>query len=253
MSGHSKWSTIKHQKGVADARRGQLFTKLAKEIIVAAREGGGDPDLNPRLRLAVQKAKDNSMPADNIERAIKKGTGDLEGVTLEELVLEGYGVGGAAVLVKALTDNRNRTIQEVRHLFSKHGGNLGENGSVSWIFDSKGVIVVRAEGLDTEELALEAIDAGADDVQVEGAVVEIYTMPEDMEAVRKVLEAKKVHIASAELCLIPKNQVALDDKAAAQVLRLLEKLEEMDEIQQVASNADFTDSALEKYKSEAKA
>ena len=247
MSGHSKWSSIKHQKGVTDARRGQLFTKLTREIIVAVREGGSGPDVNARLRLAIQKARDNRMPLDNIERAVKRGSGTLEGAALEEMVLEGYGVNGAAILVKALTDNRNRTLQDVRLIFSRHGGSLGEIGCVAWLFDSKGLIMIKTDDLDTEELALEAIDAGADDVKVEGAFVEIYTKLEELEMVRKALEEKKLSIASAELSLVPKTMIELDEKAASQVLKLLDKLEELDEVQQVSSNVDFPDSVLEKY------
>lgn len=251
MSGHSKWHSIKHQKGVADARRGQLFTKLTREIIVAVREGGNNPDTNFRLRLAVQKARDNNMPMDNIERSIKKGSGELEGMTLTELVLEGYGPSGIAILVEALTDNRNRTIQDVRSTFSKHGGSLGENGCVSWIFDAKGLISVKAVGLDADDLALNAIDAGADDVKIEGDYVEIYTMPEDLETVRSALETKKIPIVSAELLKVPKTMVQLDDKAALQTMKLLEKLEELDEVQHVSSNADFPNAVLEQYELQA--
>ena len=251
MSGHSKWHSIKHQKGVADARRGQLFTKLTREIIIAVREGGSNPDTNFRLRLAVQKARDNNMPMDNIERSIKKGSGELEGMTLTELVLEGYGPSGIAILVEALTDNRNRTIQDVRSTFSKHGGSLGENGCVSWIFDAKGLISVKTVGLDADDLALNAIDAGADDVKIEGDYVEIYTMPEDLETVRSALETKKIPIASAELLKVPKTMVQLDDKAALQTMKLLEKLEELDEVQHVSSNADFPDAILEQYELQA--
>ena len=251
MSGHSKWHSIKHQKGVADARRGQLFTKLTREIIVAVREGGSNPDTNFRLRLAVQKARDNNMPMDNIERSIKKGSGELEGMTLTELVLEGYGPSGIAILVEALTDNRNRTIQDVRSTFSRHGGSLGENGCVSWIFDAKGLISVKAVGLDADDLALNAIDAGADDVKIEGDYVEIYTMPEDLETIRSALETKKIPIVSAELLKVPKTMVQLDDKAALQTMKLLEKLEELDEVQHVSSNADFPDAVLEQYELQA--
>ena len=251
MSGHSKWHSIKHQKGVADARRGQLFTKLTREIIVAVREGGSNPDTNFRLRLAVQKARDNNMPMDNIERSIKKGSGELEGMTLTELVLEGYGPSGIAILVEALTDNRNRTIQDVRSTFSRHGGSLGENGCVSWIFNAKGLISVKAVGLDADDLALNAIDAGADDVKIEGDYVEIYTMPEDLETVRSALETKKIPIVSAELLKVPKTMVQLDDKAALQTMKLLEKLEELDEVQHVSSNADFPDAVLEQYELQA--
>ncbi len=247
MSGHSKWSSIKHQKGVADARRGQLFTKLTREIIVAVREGGSNPESNFRLRLAVQKARDNNMPLDNIERSIKKGSGELEGVSLTELVLEGYGPNGTAILVNALSDNRNRTIQDVRNIFSRHNSSLGENGCVAWLFDSKGLIRVKTDNLDADELALNAIDAGADDVKVESGYVEVYTKPEELEMVRSALEKKKITIDSAELSMMPKTVVQLDDKAALQTLRLLDKLEELDEVQHVSSNADFPDSVVEKY------
>ena len=251
MSGHSKWNSIKHQKGVADARRGQLFTKLTREIIVVVREGGSNPDTNFRLRLAVQKARDSNMPTDNIERSIKKGSGELEGMTLTELVLEGYGPSGIAILVEALTDNRNRTIQDVRSTFTKHGGGLGENGCVSWIFDAKGLISVKAAGLDADDLALNAIDAGADDVKIEGDYVEIYTVPEDLLTVMSALEAKNIPIASAELLKVPKTTVQLDDKAAMQTMKLLEKLEDLDDMQHVYSNADFPDAVLEQYQLQA--
>ena len=194
MSGHSKWHSIKHQKGVADARRGQLFTKLTREIIVVAREGGGNQEMNFRLRLAVQKARDANMPMDNIDRAIKKGTGELEGGSLSEVILEGYGPNGTAILVNALSDNRNRTIQEVRSVFTRHGSSLGESGCVAWLFDSKGVIIIKADDIDADELALSAIDAGAEDVKVENGYVEVYTVPEDLEKVRAALEENKVAI-----------------------------------------------------------
>jgi len=251
MSGHSKWASIKHQKGVADARRGQLFTKLTREIIVAVREGGNNPESNFRLRLAVQKARDSNMPTDNIERAIKRGSGDLGGAILVELMLEGYGPSGIAIMVEALTDNRNRTVQEVRNAFNKSGGSLGENGCVSWIFDAKGLITVKAENLDADELALNAIDAGADDVKVEGGYVEIYTQPEDMLAVRAALEEKDITVESTELAKLPKTVILLEDKAALQTLKLLDKLEDLDEVQRVSSNADFSDSALEQYQAQA--
>ena len=251
MSGHSKWASIKHQKGVADARRGQLFTKLTREIIVAVREGGSNPESNFRLRLAVQKARDNNMPTDNIERSIKRGSGELEGVTLVELVFEGYGPSGIAILVEALTDNRNRTLQDVRNAFSRHGGNLGESGCVAWIFDNKGIITIKAEGLDADDLALNAIDAGADDVKVEEGYVEIYTKPEEFEMVRSTLEGNNLTIDSAEVAKVPKTTVQLDDKAAMQTLRLLDKLEELDEVQHVVSNADFPDAILEQYQLQA--
>ena len=249
MSGHSKWSSIKHQKGVADARRGQLFTKLTREIIVAAREGGSNPEINFRLRLVVQRARDNNMPQDNIERAIKRGSGELEGAALVELVLEGYGPSGTAILVQALTDNRNRTLQDVRNIFSRNGGNLGESGCVAWLFDSKGLIRVETNDLDTEELALQAIDTGAEDVNIENANMEIYTRPEELEAVRRALEGKNISVASAELSTVPKTTIELEEKAALQTLKLLDKLEELDEVQNVSSNANFPNSVLEKFQS----
>ena len=247
MSGHSKWASIKHQKGVADARRGQLFTKLTREIIVAVREGGSNPEANFRLRLAIQRARDNNMPTDNIERAIKRGSGELEGASLVEMILEGYGPGGVAILVQALSDNRNRTVQEVRNIFSRHGSSLGESGCVAWLFDKKGLIAVDASNLDTEELALQAIDAGAEDVKVENNSVEAYTKPEELEKVREALEQQSIPIASAELSMVPKTVVGLEEKSALQVLKLLDKLEELDEVQHTSTNADFPDSTLEKY------
>ena len=210
MSGHNKWSTIKHKKGRVDAKRGKLFTKIIREITVAAREGGGDPDGNPRLRAAVTAAKAANMPADNIKRAINRGTGELDGVAYEEVSFEGYGPGGTAILVQALTDNRNRTLAEVRNTFTRGGASLGEAGCVSWLFESKGLLTVEADDVDAEELALSAIDAGADDVKIEGSSVEIYTKPEDLETVRKALERDFV-ISSAELSLVPSTAVKLDD------------------------------------------
>ena len=247
MSGHSKWSSIKHQKGITDARRGQLFTKLTQEIMVAVRQGGSNPDTNFRLRLAIQKARDNNMPLENIERAIKRGSGELEGATLVEMVLEGYGPGGAAILVPALTDNRNRTLQEIRNIFSRGGGSLGESGCVAWLFDSKGVITIETNDLDTEELALKAIDAGAEDVNVENNYVEIFTRPEAFEAVRAALEQEKVPIASAEVSMLPKTTVDLEEKPALQTLKLLHKLEEIDEVQHVSSNVNFSDAILDNF------
>ena len=250
MSGHSKWSSIKHQKGVADARRGQLFTKLTREIIVAVRQGGSNPETNFRLRLAIQKARDNNMPLENIERAIKRGSGEIEGVTLTEMILEGYGPSGAAILVQALSDNRNRTLQDVRSVFTRNGGSLGESGCVAWIFDLKGFVTIDTDGLDVEELSLKAIDAGAEDVIPGDGYVEIYTRPDELEVVRKALEAQDVPIASAEQSLIAKTTIKLDEKAALQTLRLLDKLENLDEVQQVCSNVDFDDDVVEKYQSQ---
>ncbi len=251
MSGHSKWSSIKHQKGVADARRGKLFTKLTREVILAVRQGGSNPETNYHLRLAIQKAKDNNMPSDNIGRAVKRGEGTLEGGSLAELVLEGYAPGGAAILVEALTDNRNRTGQDVRNIFTRSGGSLAESGSVTWLFDTRGFITVETDNLDADELALQAIDAGAEDVNPQSGYVEIYTKPEELEAVRKALEQNNITIGSAELAKIAKTTVQLDERSALQVLRLLEKLEEVDETRSVCSNVDFSDDVLEKYRAQA--
>ncbi len=247
MSGHSKWSSIKHQKGVTDARRGQLFTKLTREIIIAVREGGSNPEANFRLRLVIQRARDNNMPLDNIERAIKRGSGQTEGAILVEMVLEGYGASGTAILVRALTDNRNRTLQDVRNIFSRHGGSLGESGCVAWLFDSRGLITVETKELDADELALQAIDSGAEDVKVENKYIEIYTKPDELEMVRAALEQINLPIASTELSMVPKTMVELEEKAALQMLKLLDKLDELDEVQHVSSNADFPNSILEKY------
>ncbi len=233
MSGHSKWHTIKHAKGIADAKRGQLFTKLTREIIIAAREGGGNPEGNFRLRLAIQKARDANMPMENIDRAIKKGTGEIEGGALDEMVLEGYGPNGIAIMVNALSDNRNRTIQEVRSTFVRGGGSLGESGCVAWLFDSKGIITIKPENVNADDLALAAIDAGAEDVKVESDYVEVYTTPDTLEKVRAALESQNVAVESSELQMVPKSMVQLEDKAALQTLKLLEKLEEIDDVQNV--------------------
>ena len=245
MSGHSKWSSIKHQKGVTDARRGQLFTKLAREITVAVRQGGSNPESNFQLRIAIQRARSSNMPLDNIERAIKRGSGGAEGSDLIEMVLEGYGPGGTAILVKALTNNRNRTIQEVRQILTRHGGNMGENGCVSWIFQSMGVITLEIDDQDSEEFALVAIDAGADDVKTSDGYMEIYTQPHDLEEIRKVIAEKK-DIASTEFAQIPKTTMTLTEKQSAQVLSLLEHLEELDDVQHVFSNVEFSGSTLQK-------
>jgi YebC/PmpR family DNA-binding regulatory protein len=247
MSGHSKWSKIKHQKGADDIKRGNLFTKLTREIIVAAREGGGSSDTNFRLRLAVQKARDSNMPMDNIDRAIRKGTGELGGGSLAEMVLEGYGPNGIAILVNALSDNRNRTVQEVRSTFTRHGGSLGESGCVNWLFESKGVINIKAEDVDADDLALAAIDAGAEDVKVESDYVEVYTAPDQLEKVRQALEKNKVQIESSELVKEAKSLIKLDDKSGLQAMKLLEKLEEIDDVQNVYSNADIPDAVMANY------
>lgn len=247
MSGHSKWAQIKRQKGVNDARRGQLFTKLGREISVAAREGGGDPDGNFRLRLAIQHARENNMPMDNVERAIKRGTGGGEGgANFEEVTYEGYGPGGTALLVRALTDNRNRTASDVRSVFTRGGGNLGESGCVAWIFDARGMISVPVNGKDADELTLQAIDAGADDVVNEEDVLVVYTAPHDLEVVRQALQTKNIAVADAEQTMVPKTTVELDDRTGEQLYRLIERLEDLDDTQSVYSNSILSDAVAEK-------
>lgn len=240
MSGHSKWAQIKRQKGVADAKRGQLFTKLGREIAVAARDGA-DPAANGRLRLAIQRGRDANMPMDTIERAIKRGAGLGEGANFQEISYEGYGPSGVAILVDALTDNRNRAAAEIRSVFTRNGGNLGESGSVRWIFDQKGEIVVEADGGDPDEIALQAIDAGAEDVQIDGTVLEVYTEPSHMEAVRKSLEEQGVRVVSSTATMVPTTTVALDERAAEQTMRLIDRLEELDDVQSVFSNSEIPD------------
>lgn len=249
MSGHSKWSTIKRQKGAADAQRGQLFTKLSKELIIAAKQGGPDAESNFRLRLAIQKARENNMPADNIDRAIKRATGGLDGGDVDEVVYEGYGPAGTALMIEAATDNRNRTVAEIRSVFTRVGGSLGETGSVAWNFDTRGVIAVASDGKDPDEVALYAIDAGAEDVQVSGDTIEVYTAPSDLEAVKKALEDNQVRVESAEAARVPKTTVQLDEKAAIQTLRLVEKLEALEDVQKVYFNAEFSDDVLAAYTS----
>ncbi|HSF19837.1 MAG TPA: YebC/PmpR family DNA-binding transcriptional regulator [Vicinamibacteria bacterium] len=245
MSGHSKWHSIKHKKAAADAKRGKAFTSIIKEITVAARIGGGDPSFNPRLRLAVDKAKAENMPKDNIERAIKKGTGELEGYNLEEVQYEGYGPGGVAVLIEATTDNRNRTVGEVRHLFSKYGGNLGESGSVHWLFDKKGYLVVERKDIGEEALLETVLEAGGDDVKEDGSSWEIYTSPESFEAVREALKSKNVRIAAEELSMVPKSSVKLQGRQAQQMLKLMDALEEHDDLTQVWANFDIEEAEIE--------
>jgi YebC/PmpR family DNA-binding regulatory protein len=240
MSGHSKWSTIKRQKGANDAKRGALFTKVAREISVAARQGGGDPDANYRLRLAIEKARSVNMPADNIKRTIDKATGGGDGEQFEEIVYEGYGPGGVAVLVEAATDNRNRTAAEVRSIFTKTGGQLAGSGAVAWQFEPRGLITVPRDGVDPDEVALTAIDAGAEDVDTDGDdAVEIYTDPGTLESVRKALEGAGVSVESAESAMIAKNTVELDSAKARQALRLVELLEDLDDVQRVTANFDI--------------
>jgi YebC/PmpR family DNA-binding regulatory protein len=248
MGGHSHWSQVKRQKGASDAKRGQLFTKLGREIMVAAREGGGDPEMNPRLRLALVKARESNMPADTVDRAIKRGTGQLDDAKqLVQATFEGYGPGGVAIMVDVLSDNRNRAVSALRTTFSRGGGSLGESGCVAWQFDNKGLILIEVSDGDPEEIALMAIDAGAEDVKVEDNRVEVQTAPEDLEKVRKSLEEMEVPVASAELAMLPKSTISLDDNKAGQVLRLLDNLEELDDVQRVYSNADFPDAVLMEY------
>jgi YebC/PmpR family DNA-binding regulatory protein len=247
MSGHSKWSTIKRAKGATDAKRGAIFTKLSREIIQAAKQGGGDTTMNFKLRLAVQRARAQNMPNDNIERAITKGTGGGTDEQLDEIQYEGYGPGGTAIIVTTLTDNRNRTVAEVRHQFSRSGGNLGENGSVAWQFEAKGLITVPVNGKDPDDIALEAIDAGAEDVDVQDELVEVKTEPTNLELVRKALESSGLEIENADFAMVPKVTVELDTKAAHQVLRLMDGLEDLEDVQRVYSNADFSDEAIESY------
>jgi YebC/PmpR family DNA-binding regulatory protein len=247
LSGHSKWSSIKHKKGAADAKRGKLFSKLSRAIIVAAKEGGGDPAGNLALQNAIEKARSYSMPKDNIERAIAKGAGEgADAAAFETVVYEGYGPEGVAVIVEALTDNRNRTASDVRHAFTKHGGSLGTTGAVAWQFDRRGVVVVGAEGVDEDELFLAVADAGADDVERDGDVFQVTSAPESLSAVREAIEAAGFGIDSAELSLLPKTTVAVEDESAAKrVLRLIEALEDNDDVQDVYANFDIPDGVLE--------
>ena len=247
MSGHSKWSTIKRKKGKADAERGRIFTKLIREITVAARGGGGDLEANPKLRTAVAAARAGNMPADNIKRAILKGTGELEGVRYEEFSYEGYGPGGVAILVEVLTDNKKRTVAEVRHMLTKHNGSLGEVGCVGWMFNRKGYITVDKNKIDEDELMEKALDAGAIDVQSSSDLYEIYTEFSDLESVRSELENGKIEIASVEPAMIPQNTIKLDGKQAEQMLRLYESLEDHDDVVHVYANFDIDDSIMEKF------
>ena len=244
MSGHSKWSSIKHKKGAADAKRGKIFTKIIKEITVAARIGGGDPDGNPRLRTAIMGAKSNNMPVDNITRAIKKGTGELEGVHYEEHTYEGYGPGGAAIFLEAMTDNKNRTVREIRAALGKAGGNLGENGCVGWMFEQKGLIVVKTEAKSEDDLMELAIDAGADDLQTVDEHYEITTAVENFEAVRKALEDAGVPMELAEITRIPQNTVSIDEKKGKALLKLMDILDDHDDIQKAYSNFDISDEVM---------
>lgn len=246
MSGHSKWSTIKRRKGAVDAKRGKIFTRLIKEITVAARMGGGDADGNPRLRSAIAAAKTENMPKDNIERAIKKGTGELEGAVYEEITYEGYGPGGVAILVECMTDNKNRTVADIRHFFSKSGGNLGESGCVAWMFDKKGSIVVDKSTIAEEKLMDLALEAGAEDVVEEETEYQVLTAPEDFEAVRDGLTDKGVAFLEASVSMVPQNTVDITDpQPARQLLKLLENLEDHDDVQNVYANFDIADEIME--------
>ena len=248
MAGHSKWAQIKHAKAITDARRGKLFTKLAKEIIVVAREGGGDPDANFRLRMAIQRAKDANMPADTIARAVRRGTGEGgEGDAMAEVRYEGYGPGGIAILLEALTDNRKRTVSAVRSTFTKAGGNMAEVGAVAWQFDQRGVVVAQSDPESLEDLAMAAIDAGAEDFETDGATLRVYSPAGDLENIRRTLAGLEADIVSSEMAMLPNNMIQLDDSTARQTLRLLDQLEDLDDIQRVYSNGDFPDAVLSEY------
>lgn len=245
MSGHNKWSSIKHKKAKTDSARGKAFSKLIRLITVAARQGGGNPENNPSLRLAVQKAKEINMPLDNIEKAIKKGTGELEGVTYDEIVYEGYGPGGAAVMLEVTTDNRNRTTAEVRHLLSKHGGNLGEAGCVSWIFEKKGVIAFDSNMVQEDDVMMAVLEAGAEDVKSSDSTIEVITAPEDFEQTQKAVNEAGLEYLEAKITMIPKATVHLDGKEAHQMLKLMDLLEEHDDVQDVYANFEIPDEIME--------
>jgi YebC/PmpR family DNA-binding regulatory protein len=247
MSGHSKWHSIKYKKAAQDAKRGKTFTKIIRELAVAARIGGGDPDTNPRLRKAVADAKAVNMPQDNIKRAILKGTGQLEGVNYEEVVYEGYGAGGVAIFVEVLSDNKNRTISELRHIFSRNGGNIGESGCVAWMFKRKGYIVVEKTKASEDELLDVALDAGAEDLREDGSNYEIFTSPENYEAVANALQEHDIELAASNLGYIPQNYVKLEGKQAQQLLRLMEELEDHDDVQHVWANFDIDEEEIAKY------
>ncbi|MEE9443481.1 MAG: YebC/PmpR family DNA-binding transcriptional regulator [candidate division Zixibacteria bacterium] len=246
MSGHSKWATIKRKKGKADAARGRMFTRLIKEITVVARDGGGDPESNPRLRTAIATAKAANMPADNIKKAIQKGTGELPGAVYEEATYEGYGPGGVAIFIDTLTDNKNRTVAEIRYVFSKHNGNLGENGCVAWMFDTKGIITINNDGVAEDALMEAALDAGASDMDSQEDAFEITTEPGDLETVRAALEKAEFPIIEAEVRRLPQNTVKLEKKKAETLLRLLDGIENQEDVQRVSANFDIDDSIMEK-------
>ncbi len=241
MAGHSKWANIKHRKGAQDAKRGKIFTKLIKEIITAARIGGGDLDANPRLRSAVMAAKGENMPKDNWERAIKKGTGELEGVNYEEATYEGYGPGGAAIYIDALTDNKNRAVSEIRHALTKHGGNMGENGCVAYMFDKKGYLVVEKSAIDEDALMEVALEAGAEDVREDGSNFEVISAPEDYEAVKEAIDGADIATIAAEVTMLPQTMAPLDGDTALKMIKLIDALEDCDDVQKVYTNADIPD------------
>ncbi len=245
MAGHSKWANIKHRKGAQDARRGKVFTKLIKEITVAARMGGGDPNANPRLRRALDAAKAVNMPKDNMDRAVKKGTGELEGVNYEESTYEGYGPGGAAVFVESLTDNKNRAVSEIRHCFSKCGGNMGSGGCVAWMFDTKGYLVVEKSAADEDQLMEAALEAGAEDVREDGSNFEVISAPEDFEAVKAAIDAAGITHIAAEVTMLPQNTTSLAGKEAQQMIRLMDMLDNCDDVQKVYTNADIPDEMID--------
>ena len=245
MSGHSKWSSIKHKKGAVDAKRGKIFTKLIKELTVAARLGGGDPGGNPRLRTAILAAKAENMPKDNIERAIKKGTGELEGVSYEEVSYEGYGPGGVAMLIECLTDNKNRAVSEIKHMMDRHGGSLGEPGCVSWMFEQKGLIIVDKEKIDEEKLLDLALESGAEDVKEEEHEFEVLINPTDFEAVKQAFDDAQISYSLAEVSMVPQNTVNLEGKKAEQMIKLMEALEDNDDISNVYANFDIPDEVME--------
>ncbi len=246
MSGHSKWHNIRLRKGKQDAARGKIFTKVAREIIVAAKEGGGNPDSNLSLRLAIQKARDNSMPQDNIKRAIQRGTGEIEGASYEEVAYEGYGPGGVAILVSCLTDNRNRTVAELRNIFSKAGGNLGESGCVAWMFESKALVQIPAAKSDEDTVMMATLDAGAEDIKVEGDTIEVLCEPEDLQKVRDAVAEAGIEYTSAEVTKLPKSTVRIEDsKEASQILRLMDALDDNDDVQQAYANFDIPDEIMQ--------
>jgi YebC/PmpR family DNA-binding regulatory protein len=245
MSGHSKWHTIKHKKGAADAKRGKIFTRIIKELTVAARNGGGDPNMNPRLRTIIAEAKANNMPRENIERAVRRGTGEEPGVSYEEITYEGYGPGGAALLIQSLTDNKNRTVGEIRHLLGKYNGNLAAENSVAWMFSRKGQVIVEKAKADEEKLLSVALDAGADDMNDDGSAWEIVSSPESFEAVRDAVKASGIETAAAEIAMIPQNYVKLEGKEAQQMLKLMEALDDHDDVQHVWGNFDIEEKEIE--------